>query len=62
MEGLLKEVVNKMAYMADTAGLYYSLSLDPCLGLQLKVDGFTHKLPVFAKQLLEALKDLDSAS
>ncbi|KAI8472962.1 MAG: Metalloenzyme, LuxS/M16 peptidase-like protein [Monoraphidium minutum] len=50
---LVEDALNEDAYMADVAGLHYSTSPEGHSGVELRVDGFSHKLPVLAARLMD---------
>ena len=55
---LLEDALCEIAYLADVAGLRYSLSLEGRHGIDIKVEGFNHRLPKLAAFLFETLTTL----
>ncbi|CAG9464481.1 unnamed protein product [Pedinophyceae sp. YPF-701] len=58
VQELLRDALTEEAYMAETANLLYHVSTDPVLGLQVKVEGFTHRMPRLVEQIFAALRGL----
>jgi hypothetical protein len=58
---LLDDVLNEDAYLADVAGLHYHTSPEGQGGVELRVDGFSHKHAAFVQRLFGSLVGLDPA-
>jgi hypothetical protein len=58
---LLEDALNEDAYLADVAGLHYHTSPEGQAGVELRVDGFSHKHAAFVQRLFGALVALDPA-
>ena len=43
------------AYLADVAGLHYSTSPEGLTGLEIRVDGFNHKLPLLTQRIFSTM-------
>ncbi|KAJ3126641.1 Insulinase (Peptidase M16) [Nowakowskiella sp. JEL0407] len=54
---LVKDSLNEFSYMAEVAGLYYSLS-DDTNGFQLVVGGYNDKISVLLQKFVEKMKTL----
>ncbi|GAX76258.1 hypothetical protein CEUSTIGMA_g3702.t1 [Chlamydomonas eustigma] len=52
---LMEDALNEDAYLADVAGLHYGLTGDDLAGLEIKVEGFSHKLPVLVTRIFTCL-------
>ncbi|KAF5827025.1 Metalloenzyme, LuxS/M16 peptidase-like protein [Dunaliella salina] len=52
---LLDDVLNEDTYLADVAGLHYHSSPEGMAGIEFKVEGFSHRLPLLAHRLLSSL-------
>ncbi|KAL6745941.1 Metalloenzyme, LuxS/M16 peptidase-like protein, partial [Haematococcus lacustris] len=52
---LVEDSLNEDAYQADVAGLHYSTSPEGRAGVELKVEGFSHRLPLLALRLVRTL-------
>ncbi|KAK9862426.1 hypothetical protein WJX84_001898 [Apatococcus fuscideae] len=52
---LLSDSLTEMTYLADSAGLSVDVWPEGIHGLELKVEGFSHKLPVLTKTVFEQL-------
>ncbi len=54
----VNEGLTSYAYMASVAGMNYSLTADPELGLKLSITGYSEKAPLFLKEILSVLKSV----
>lgn len=59
---LLEDVLAEDGYLADVAGLHYSTSPEGQAGLELRVDGFSHKHAAFVQRLFDVLVALPGSS
>ena len=57
LANILEDVLIKISYYADCAGLHYSVQ-NSRTGLDLTFYGFHHKLPVLVSQVFAYLKSL----
>lgn len=48
-------VVLMLHMAADVAGIHYSTSPEGVLGVELRVDGFSHKLPLLVQRIFSCL-------
>ncbi|KAK9808961.1 hypothetical protein WJX72_007074 [[Myrmecia] bisecta] len=55
---LLEDALCEVAYLADIAGLEYDVWLEGLPGIGIKVDGFSHKLPLLVTYIFERLVSL----
>lgn len=54
---LIEEELSDSTYDAQLAGLYFAVGTDPS-GLEIVVSGYSEKLPVLLKVILDKLKSL----
>jgi secreted Zn-dependent insulinase-like peptidase len=59
---LLEDVLAEDGYLADVAGLHYSTSPEGQAGLELRVDGFSHKHAAFVQRLFDVLVTLPGSA
>lgn len=52
---LVEDALNEDAYLADVAGLHYGLSPEGLAGVEVRLDGFSHKLSLLAERIFRAL-------
>lgn len=52
---LIEEQLSEDAYLADVAGLHWSCSSEGLCGVEIRMDGFSHKLDVLAGRVFGAL-------
>jgi nardilysin len=55
---LLEDGLCETAYLADVAGLRYSIHLEGRLGLDIKIGGFSHRLPDLTRYVFSMLSGL----
>ncbi|GAB4823775.1 hypothetical protein N2152v2_010821 [Parachlorella kessleri] len=55
---LLEDALCETAYLADVAGLHYNTWFEGSQGLDVKVDGFSHKLPLLCEYIFQTLAGL----
>jgi secreted Zn-dependent insulinase-like peptidase len=58
---ILEELLVKLSYYADCAGLHYSVQ-HSFTGIDLAFYGYHHKLPVLVSRVVETMKELSSGS
>lgn len=58
---VLSELLNEFAYYADCAGLYFDISLTKG-GLQIRIQGYGHKLPVLVERVFQELQNFATTS
>ncbi|MEW5302568.1 MAG: hypothetical protein WDW38_002287 [Sanguina aurantia] len=54
---LLEDALNEDTYLADVAGLHFGISSEGVAGLEVRVEGFSHKLPVLTARVFSRLVD-----
>ena len=52
---LVEDALNEDAYLADVAGLHYSLFPEGLGGIEVRIDGFSHKLPLLVARVFGSL-------
>ncbi|KAL0048825.1 hypothetical protein WJX82_000128 [Trebouxia sp. C0006] len=55
---LLEDALCETAYLADVAGLSYDMWPEGLAGIEIKVDGFSHKLPLLVNYVFQQLVTL----
>eukprot|EP00798_Chlamydomonas_sp_ICE-L_P021126 gene21126-28013_t len=55
MVKLVDDALNEDAYLADVACLAYGISPDGTSGVEIKIDGFSHKLPLLVQRVFSTL-------
>ncbi|KAG1662575.1 hypothetical protein FOA52_003954 [Chlamydomonas sp. UWO 241] len=55
MVKLVGDKLNEDAYLADVAGLHYHLTQQGLAGFEVRVQGFSHKLPLLCQRVFTAL-------
>ena len=51
----MQDALCEMAYLADVAGLHYDMAPEGLAGIDIKVDGFSDKLPALTQTLFQSL-------
>lgn len=51
----VQDALCETAYLADVAGLHYDVVAEGLAGIDIKVDGFSDKLPALTKTLFQSL-------
>ena len=52
---LIEDALNEDAYLADVAGLHYSIAQEGVMGIEIKLEGFSQKLSVLTNRLFSCL-------
>lgn len=55
---LLEDSLCEEAYLADVAGIHYGIWFEGSSGIDIKVDGFNHRLPLLVKLIFQTLGNL----
>jgi secreted Zn-dependent insulinase-like peptidase len=52
---LAADALTEAAYLADVAGLTYGLSPEGAVGIEVRLDGFSHRMPELARRVFAAV-------
>ncbi len=58
----VQDALCETAYLADVAGLQYDVSAEGLAGLDIKLHGFSDKLPALTNTVFEALAGFKASS